>query len=187
MMVWGGVELRATLHTFKDGSAREPCEHLRFERFSQWLELDLLEHIGRECVSQEALGLSGTDTSAPHIEKRSLIEPAYRRAVRAFHVVGKNLELRLRIDASCIRKQKIVVALLSISLLRFGMYVHLPVENSMRAAVEYSLVQLVTGTVWGDMLDARLVIDVLRSIDHVQSVQNRFCRISGERGVDVCT
>src|SRR4029079_12783179 len=127
-------------------SAREPREHLGFERFPERLQLDLRDHVRRKCVSEQPLRLSRTDPSAPHIEERSLIEPADRRAMRTLHVVGKNLELRLRIDAGRIGKQKIVVALLSICLLRFGMNVDLAVEYSVRASVEYSLVQLMART-----------------------------------------
>src|SRR5258705_52428 len=62
--------------------------------------------------------------------RRNTIQPPDRRAVCAFHVVGENLQLRLRVDTRGRGKQKVVVALLSVRLLRLGMHVDFSVEHA---------------------------------------------------------
>src|SRR4029077_11248140 len=105
----------------------------------QRLQLDGLEDVGGESVGEEDPRPLATYSAAVEIEHRLLIEPSHCRAVGALHVVGEYLELRLRIDTSAGREQKIVVALLSVRLLCLGVNVNLSVEYPVRAAVENSL------------------------------------------------
>ena len=69
------------------------------------------------CVSSVArLGLA--DAAGAQVEDRVRVELADRRAVRALHVVGEDLELRLGVDQGVARQQQVLVRLLRVGLLR---------------------------------------------------------------------
>src|SRR5690242_1801745 len=90
----------------------EPLAHLGL--------LDRLQHVGGERVRQELARRSRRDAAALEVEQRRLVEPADRRAVRALHVVGEDLELRLRVDLRLLGEEQGVVRLLPVRLLRLG-------------------------------------------------------------------
>ena len=105
--------------------------------------------------------------------------------MRALHVVRKDLELRLGVDLRPLGQQQRVVGLLAIRLLRFGMDVHLAIEDAVRRAVEDALVQLPAVAVGLHMFDARLVVDVLVAVAEVEAVQRGTAAFAAQLGVDV--
>ena len=78
--------------------------------------------------------LGGADAPRPQVEERVLVELTDRRAVPALHVVGEDLELRLRVDERLAREEQVLVRLLRVGLLRVGAHEDLAVEDAARAA-----------------------------------------------------
>ena len=79
----------------------------------------------------------------PQVEQRLRVQLPDRRAVRALHVVGEDLELRLGVDLRLVREQQGLVGLLGVGLLRVGADADPAVEDAARPAVEDALVELV--------------------------------------------
>src|SRR6185503_4508445 len=109
---------------------RESGENHSLQLFLHWLELYRLENVGSKRVSEKRARRFAPNAAAVQIEHRHFVQPPYRRAVSAFDIVRENLQLRLRVDARARRKQKIVVALLSVRLLRLRMHVDFSVEHA---------------------------------------------------------
>src|SRR3954462_10812304 len=65
------------------------------------------------------------------------------------------------------------------------MHVNLAVEHAVRTAVEHALVNLVARAVGSDVLDARLIVDVLRTAGQVQTVERAGRGITVEGSVNV--
>ena len=82
------------------------------------LVLRSVERIGDEGAQSAALGLGSADAAAVEVEERLRVELADRRAMRAFHVVGEDLELGLGIDRRRALEQQPLQRLLAIGLLR---------------------------------------------------------------------
>src|SRR4029450_3480895 len=100
------------------------------------------------------------DSATLHIEERQLIYPTNSGAVRALHIVGEDLQLRLGVDLGALGEQQRVVRLLPVCLLCDGMHVHLAVEYAVRLAIEDAFVQLAAEAVRLGVLDASLMIAV---------------------------
>ena len=75
---------------------------------------------------------SSADAARAQVEHRVLVELADRRAVRALHVVGEDLELRLRVDLRVVGQQQRLVRLLRVGLLRVLADDDLAVEDRAR-------------------------------------------------------
>src|SRR5688572_4590662 len=76
-----------------------------------------LEHLCRKRIREQLARLAVRDAAALHIEQRRFVDPANRCAVRALHVIGKDLELGLRVDPRALGQQQRVVGLLAVRLL----------------------------------------------------------------------
>ena len=61
---------------------------------------------------------ASSDAARAQVEQRLLVELADRRAVRALHVVGVDLQLRLGVDLRVVGEQQVMVGLLGVGLLR---------------------------------------------------------------------
>src|SRR5436305_1431835 len=155
----------STLHYFLPC---KPAQTHPFQLLPDIALLDRFEHVGGEGVGQQLPRQIPTHTTTLHIEERLLIESPNRRAVRALHVVGEDLQLRLRVDLGLAGEKQGVVRLLPVRFLRDRMDVHLAVEHAVRLAVEHALVQLPAEAVRLRVYDERLVIAVLLAVQHVQ-------------------
>src|SRR5262249_3112329 len=131
------------------------------QSFAHGGDLDSTHHVVGEGIGQQAAGLVLTDAAGLQIKRRLGIKLADRRPVRAFHVVGENLQLRLGVDGGVIGQQQRLVGLLGIGFLGVLANENLAVENALTVAVENALVQLVAGAVRLGVVDDRVVIDVL--------------------------
>ena len=94
--------------------------------------------------------------------------------MRALHVVGKNLELRLRVHLCFVRQQQVLVRLLRVGQLRAVAHEDLAVEDRPRLAVENALVKLMTGAVRLPVIDHRMRVGVLVAVNHVKSINPAF-------------
>src|SRR5215208_3647720 len=119
-------------------------QHRLVELGSDRFDLDPSDHFFRKSVSQQFAAQIWIDAACLQVKEFLRIDLAHRCAVRAFHVVGVNLQLRLRVDAGLVRQQEVLVGLQRISLLRAFTNEYLAVENRPSVAVENSFVKLVT-------------------------------------------
>src|SRR4051812_14217100 len=89
----------------------------RLERLANLDLLDRLQHVRGEGIRQQLARRTRIDPPALHVEERRLVETTDRRAVRTLHVVGEDLELRLRVDLCLLGEEQGVVRLLAVGLL----------------------------------------------------------------------
>src|SRR5574342_425346 len=89
----------------------------------------------------------------------------------AFNVVGINLQLRLAVYGRAFGEQQVLIALPSIRFLRVFSHNDAPVENRRRSIIEDALVKLAAVAVRLDMIDHRVVIDMLIIRRDVQTVE----------------
>ena len=114
-----------------------------------------------------------------------VVELADGRAVRAFHVVGEDFQLRLGVDGGVGREQQSLVGLLGVGLLGVGMNEDFAVEDAVGSAVEDGLVQLVAIAVRLGVVDARVIVDELPAAGHREAVEDALAAFGAEDGVDV--
>src|SRR2546429_7375441 len=79
-----------------------------------------VEDLRAEAVSENAPGGVEGEPAAAEIVELHLVDRTHRRAVRALHVVGVDLELRLAVGAGFGGEQQVVVGLLRVRALRAG-------------------------------------------------------------------
>ena len=105
-----------------------------------------------ERVDQHVARLGVGQAARAQVEDRVVVELADRRAVRALHVVGEDLELRLGVDRRVVGEQQRPVRLLGVGLLRVLADDDLAVEDRARRAAEDALVDLVAArsAAWRD-------------------------------------
>src|SRR4051812_44413733 len=107
--------------------------------------------------------------------------------MRTFHVVIKDLKLRLSVDASIVGKKQILVRLLRVSAMRILSNENLAVKNSARLIVQYPFIALVRYTIRHLMVDRRMRIRVLRTTEHIKSVYVCFASFSSKLQIDIMT
>ena len=83
------------------------------------------------------------------------------------------------------RQQQVFVVLDRVGFLGVGAHDDLAVEDADRAAVENALVELMAGAVRLGVVDQGVVIDVLRAVDGVQTVEVAMAAFVVEHHVDV--
>src|SRR5215211_7986334 len=83
-----------------------------FQRVLERCQLEALEYVGGKRVGQKLPRHRHSNSPAAQIKQRRLVEPSHCRPMSALHIVGEDLELRLRVDARMTREKEIVVALL---------------------------------------------------------------------------
>ena len=121
---------------------------------------------------------------ATQVEDRLAVKLADGGAVRAFDVVGENLELRLGVDGRVVGQEQRLVGLLGVGLLGVLADEDLAVEDAVGLAVEDALVKLVTGAVRHGVVDAGVVVDVLLAVGHIKAVERAFAAFAREHGAD---
>src|SRR6185503_16506955 len=177
---WADMGRRLVRSASEVAVERHPLQY-----FAHRVDLDGLECVGGERVGEQPPRVLGAHAAALHVEERLLVDLPHRRAVRALHVVGEDLELRLRVDVGGLGEQQRLARLLAVRLLRDRVHVHLAVEHAMRAPVEDALVQLAAEAIRLRVNYKRLVIAVLLAIQEIQAVERDAAARSVEARVDV--
>ena len=121
------------------------------------------------------------------IEQRLFVELADRRAVGALHVVGEDLELRVRVDLRVVGQQQRAVGLLRVGLLRVVPDDDPAVEHRLRLAGEDALVELVAGAVRHRVIDRGVVVDQLLAVGEIHAVHRAVGAFALQRNADVVT
>src|SRR6185369_12869122 len=105
-------------------------QHYLIQLRSNRVDLDLADDFLGKTVSQQTAAQFGIDSARLQVEQLFLVDLSDRRAVRALHIVGVNLQLRLRVDARLLRQQQVLVRLHRIGLLCALTHEDLAVKNS---------------------------------------------------------
>ena len=101
--------------------------------------------------------------------------------MRALHVVGEDLELRLRVDRRVVGQQQRPVGLLGVGLLRVLADDDLAVEHRARLAAEDALVDLVARAVRLRVVDRRVVVDQALAVGEIEAVQRALGALAVEQ------
>ena len=115
---------------------------------------EALQHLVGEREGQHAARRGRVEAARAQVEQLALVELARGRAMRAFHVVGEDLELGLGVDLDVGRQQQIVVGLIGVGLLGVAPDHDLAGEHRVRLAVEHALVELVADAAGLGVVDA---------------------------------
>ena len=91
--------------------------------------------------------------------------------MRALHVVGVDLELRLRLDLGVVAEQQVLAGLVGVGLLRVLVDVDVSGEDAGRAVVQDALVELVALAVRLSVLHPGVVVHVLRALREEEAVE----------------
>ena len=103
-----------------------------YSRAAPWLHA--VEALAGEGIEQQLARGHLVDAARTQIEQRVLLDLADGRAVRALHVVGVDLQLRLGVDLRVIGEQQVAVGLLGVGLLRVFVHDDAAVKNAVRVA-----------------------------------------------------
>src|SRR6476619_3217129 len=102
-----------------------------------------VEHLAGKRLDEHVSCLAEADAARAQVEQRVVVELTDRRSMRALHVVGEDLELRLRVDLGVVGQEQRLVRLLRVGLLRVLPDDDLAVEHRARLAGQDALVELV--------------------------------------------
>ena len=112
------------------------------------------------------------ESPGSQIKDRVVIHLADRRPVGALHVVGINLELRLRVRRRIVAEQQVFVGLLGVGFLRAGLHEDAAVKDTARLVIKYAVEIFVAVAVRCGVLDNHVVIGQLLPAQHVQPIEN---------------
>ena len=141
------------------------------KRFAQRGNFYPVDYILSERVGQQTAGFQPADSPGLQVEGRLGVQLPDGCAVGAAHVVGQDLQLGFGIDYRGIGKQKVLVSLLRVGLLRVPAHEYAAVERGGRPVVEDTFVEFVAGGVGPCVIDGELIVYMLGTLDHVQSVE----------------
>src|ERR1035441_1385819 len=92
----------------------EFLEEELFQLFAQVRDLDPVDDVLCERVSQQAARLLFADAARLQVEQRFSIQLPDGSAVRAAHIVGMNLQFGLGVDYGIVRQHEVLVGLFGI-------------------------------------------------------------------------
>ena len=144
-----------------------------------------LDHLAGERVEQHVARLDLGQAARTQVEHRLVVQLPDRRAVRALHVVGEDLELRVRVDGRVVRQQQRAVGLLGVGLLRVLADDDAAVEDALALAVEDALVELVARAVRHRVIDRGVVVHQAIAVDQVDAVHRAVGALALEADADV--
>jgi hypothetical protein len=105
--------------------------------------------------------------------------------VRAFDIVGENLQLRLGVDERVLRQHEVAIGLLGVGFLRVLPDENFPVENAVRAAGQDAVIKLVAFATRLGVIDDGVMIDQLFAARQVKSVEDGFAALGVEQGLNL--
>ena len=113
-------------------------------------------------------------TALLHVEQCRLVDLSCTRAVRAFDIVGIDLQLRLRLHRGSRREQDVSVRLLSLGVLRMRCYDQFAQKSAFGFVLDSELQQLVRLAVRHAVSYARVNTDLLLAAEYSQAVDVRL-------------
>ena len=103
----------------------------------------------------------GADAARTQIKKRLVVQLADGRAVGAFDIVGKNLQLRFGVDDGVLREDEIAIGLLGVGFLGVLPDENFAVENAVRAVGQDAVIKFVAFAMRLGVIDDGVMIDQL--------------------------
>src|SRR5712692_6596458 len=152
----------------------QPVQNRRVQLSLDRWDLDLLDHFLGKAVSQNVARELRPDAAAFEIKELVFLELADRRTMRTLHIIGENFELGLGIHLRIVGQQQILVRLLRVGQLRAMAHKHFAVEDRPRLAVENALVKLMAGAVRLPVINHRMRVGVLVTVNHVKPINPAF-------------
>jgi len=149
------------------------------------MNLDSADDIRGEGVDKERFRFFFGQTARLKIEHLICVQLSYRRAVRAFHIVGEDFQLRLCVYLRRIREKQRFVGLFGVSFLRVEADKNLAVEHSPRPVIQHILIQFVAGAVRHGMVNRGVIVHQASPIAERQTVQGAFNVFATEIRADV--
>ena len=141
-----------------------------------------VDDLAAEGTGEHAHRLGPGNGARLQVEQGVFVQLASGRGVAAAHVVGVDLELRLRGDVGVVRQQQVLVRLVGVGVLGASMHVDPAAEDAGGSSPQHPLVELVAGAVGPRVLDGGEVVDMLAAGAEIEPVQRRFDPLSGEHG-----
>ena len=126
-----------------------------------------------------------SNAASPQIKNGLLVQLADRRAVRAFHIVGIDLELRFGVHRRLVAEQDVLVGLLRVGLLRDRMHENAAVKHALRFVVQDSVEIFVTRAVRLSVFDNHVMIGELLAFRQVKAVEDALQPFTSEPGENV--
>ena len=136
-------------------------------------------------MDQHALGRVGAEAARTEIENAFVVQLADGRAVRAFHVIGINLELRLGVGGRVVGQQQIFVGLLGVGFLGDFAHQNAAVENPLGLVIKDAVEIFVAGAMRFRVFHDHVMIGELFAAREVQPVQHALEAFAGEFYADV--
>ena len=129
-----------------------------------------------ERVNQHAPRRLRIQAAGAQIKNRLLVQLPDRRAVRALHVIGVNLQLRLRVHGRFIGKEEVLVRLFGVGLLRDLLHKNPAMENAFRFVVENAVEIFMAGAVRLRVLDDHVMVGELFALGqtHARGIKGEF-------------
>ncbi len=146
---------------------------------------DAVNDLAREGVDQHPPRRLQADAPRAQVKNGFVVQLPDRRAVRAFHVVRVNLQLRLGVHRRVLGEQQVFVRLLGVGLLRVGPHQDAAVENALRTPVQDAVVIFVAVAMRFGVLDDHVVVRQLVVPRQVKPVQHAFHAFVRQAGADV--
>ena len=147
--------------------------------------LHAVEALAGEGEEQELARGHLVDAAGAQVEQRVLLDLADGGAVRALHVVGVDLQLRLGVDLRVVGKQQVAVGLLGVGLLRVLVHDDAAVKDAVRLAIENPVVELPAAAVRAGMLHQHVVVQVLAAIADEETVDQALSPFACQHRVHV--
>ena len=129
-------------------------------------------------ISQQIARSGIRQAAALEVEHFICFQLADRGAVRAFDVVGEDLQLRLGIDMGLVGNQQIARLLSGVGLLRAFAHQDLAVEHGVRCAADHGLVQLPAAAMCMRVVDAAVHVGQLPPADQCQTIDGEVGRFT---------
>ena len=139
--------------------------------FLEKFKLRMFDHFPGEPLGQDLAGFPLADPARPQIKKRVFLKLPDRRSVAAFHVIGKDLQLRLGVSLGRIRKEQALVRLMSVRPLRVLAHHNYPAENAAGIPRQESLEKLVALPVRLAVIHECLLVQDLVLVPEIKSVK----------------
>lgn len=146
---------------------------------------DALEDVIDEGVLEEQTGFEFGNTALPHVEKGGFIELSDGATVVTLHVVGINLEHRLREGTCLFANTEISKSLLGSALLGTGLNEDLAVDEAGALSAENLLIEHVGGTAFGNVLDEDRLLNILFTVGNNGTSEGSCRTFTNEADVNV--
>lgn len=131
------------------------------EGFANRFDGDAIKNLLEEAGNDHSHGFPARKSSRLGVEDEFLIDPAAGTAVCAAYIVSLDLETWDRVRSGLVAEHQIIVALITIGLLRSGVDLDHAAPDCPGSILENRFVKEVAGAMWGNVMLQRVVDQML--------------------------